>query len=124
MAQTAAQKMQKSNQTKNNSQLAKALLAQRAELAAKIRDRMAEVIAERGPDDEGAIAIDNYSKDLTVATIERERRTLREIDAALARLQAGEYGVCGTCGTSIPKVRLEALPWARLCVNCAERNAA
>jgi len=124
MAQIPAAKMQKSNQTKNTSQLGKALLAQRAELAAKIKYRLVEVIADREPDDEGAIAIDNYSKDLTVATIERERRTLKEIDAALTRLQAGEYGVCAVCGTPIPKVRLEALPWAHMCVNCAERNAA
>jgi DnaK suppressor protein len=85
---------------------------------------MGEVLVDREPDDEGAIAIDNYTKDLTAVTIERERRTLNEINAALARLEAGDYGVCGFCGTSIPKVRLEALPWARLCVNCAERNAA
>ena len=85
---------------------------------------MGQVIVEREPDDEGAIAIDNYTKDLTAVTIERERRTLNEINAALARLETGDYGVCGFCGTSIPKVRLEALPWARLCVNCAERNAA
>ena len=124
MAQIITRKTEKAHQAKNHSQLHKALLAQKLELTTRIRKRMGEVIAEREPDDEGAIAIDNYTKDLTAVTIERERRTLNEINAALARLETGDYGVCGFCGTSIPKVRLEALPWARLCVNCAERNAA
>lgn len=124
MAQLVADKAAKVNQDRNHSQFRKTLAAQRLHLATKIKERLGEVIADREPDDEGALAIENYTKDLTAATIERERRTLREIDAALARLQAGEYGVCGSCGTSIPKIRLEALPWARLCVNCAERHAA
>jgi DnaK suppressor protein len=55
------------------------------------------------------------------ATLERERRTLKEIESALIRKENGEYGTCDSCGASIPKVRLEALPWARLCIRCAEQ---
>jgi RNA polymerase-binding transcription factor len=124
MADIVTEKAEKTLRTRNHSQIHKALLAQKLELTTRIRRRMGEVIVEREPDDEGAIAIDNYTKDLAAVTIERERRTLNEINGALARIEAGDYGVCGFCGTSIPKVRLEALPWARLCVNCAERNAA
>jgi len=124
MSRIAEGRSTKPQQNRNFSDFRKALLAQKQRLAARIGERLGEVTAEREPDDEGAIAIDNYTKDLAAATIERERRTLNEIEIALARLEAGDYGVCNLCGISIPKIRLEALPSATLCVNCAERSAA
>jgi RNA polymerase-binding protein DksA len=51
--------------------------------------------------------------------VEDARRQLAEIDAALARLEDGTYGVCERCGGQIPPARLEARPIARLCVSCA-----
>ena len=45
-------------------------------------------------------------------------RTIEEIDAALARLDAGTYGRCTGCGASIPEERLELRPFARTCVAC------
>lgn len=49
-------------------------------------------------------------------------RTLRQIDAALARLRAGRYGVCASCSDPIPLARLRALPFATQCVPCQERS--
>ena len=49
-------------------------------------------------------------------------RTLRQIDAALARLHAGRYGLCAACSESIPVPRLRALPFATLCVTCQEQR--
>lgn len=46
---------------------------------------------------------------------------LRQVDDALARLDAGSYGVCTSCGRPIPPARLEARPFAEHCVACAER---
>lgn len=43
---------------------------------------------------------------------------MAEIDGALSRLQDGSYGTCADCSTEIPPRRLEALPFATLCVNC------
>ena len=43
---------------------------------------------------------------------------LADIDAALARIDDGTYGVCADCSTQIPPRRLEALPFATLCVSC------
>ena len=43
---------------------------------------------------------------------------VREIDAALERIDAGTYGVCGSCGKQIPEERLDAVPYAVLCVPC------
>jgi RNA polymerase-binding transcription factor len=56
-------------------------------------------------------------------TLERERRTLSEIESALVRMKKGEYGTCDSCGAAIPKAKLDALPWTRLCVHCAELNS-
>jgi DnaK suppressor protein len=46
---------------------------------------------------------------------------LRQIQAALDRLQVGEYGTCLSCAETIPPKRLQALPWAKYCVKCQER---
>ena len=46
-------------------------------------------------------------------------RELVELDAALERVKAGTYGVCASCGTPIPRERLQLLPAAMLCVRCA-----
>ncbi len=45
-----------------------------------------------------------------------------EVRAALERLAKGSYGVCASCGESIPRARLEALPWATQCVACKARG--
>ena len=55
-----------------------------------------------------------------VSTLVRQaQHHLREIDAALARLEDGSYGRCERCGRPIPEPRLEARPVARNCVGCA-----
>ena len=48
---------------------------------------------------------------------------LRLIDEALDRLSSGDYGICLGCEEPIPAKRLAALPWARFCVPCQEREA-
>lgn len=49
------------------------------------------------------------------------KESLAEIDAALERWDEGNYGVCISCGKPIPRGRLEARPFARECVPCAEK---
>ena len=51
-----------------------------------------------------------------------EGRTLMEINEALRRLYRGEYGICESCGQPIARARLEAMPNARLCVSCKEKE--
>lgn len=48
-----------------------------------------------------------------------ERRRLTEVEDALARLTAGRYGRCASCGDPVEELRLRALPWTRLCSRCA-----
>ena len=103
------------------------LLAKRAELQNRIEQRRIEILADHDPDDEGAQALHSVANELAMANMEREVRTLAEIELSLRRIAAGEYGYCGSCGTQIPETRLKALPWTRLCVECAgggvNRNA-
>jgi RNA polymerase-binding protein DksA len=69
---------------------------------------------------------DNHLGDVATATFDREMASsleensshvLAEIDAALARIEDGTYGVCEKCGKPIGEERLEALPWATLCID-------
>ena len=48
---------------------------------------------------------------------------LRQVESALARLATGEYGACPNCGGLISPKRLEAVPWARYCVDCEDKSA-
>jgi RNA polymerase-binding protein DksA len=52
---------------------------------------------------------------------EQSRREVEDIQAALARIKAGTYGHCETCGATISAARLEALPMVRRCRRCQER---
>ena len=55
------------------------------------------------------------------ALAQQVRHHLSEIEAAIERLDAGTYGMCERCGQPISKARLEALPAARTCIDCAAR---
>jgi RNA polymerase-binding protein DksA len=77
-----------------------------------------------------AAGVDNHMADTASATYEREldagleegaQHTLDEVEAALARVDAGSYGVCEVCGEPIGADRLSAIPWARLCIDDKRR---
>jgi RNA polymerase-binding protein DksA len=70
---------------------------------------------------------DNHLGDAAAGTLDREidytleehsEQVLEQIDAALARIEAGTYGTCTKCGRQIAEERLEARPWASLCIDC------
>jgi RNA polymerase-binding protein DksA len=63
-------------------------------------------------------ATETYDRELDYTLEENSENVLAEIDAALKRIEAGTYGVCINCGKQIPPERLEALPWATLCIDC------
>jgi RNA polymerase-binding protein DksA len=119
----AASKAASKTRSKQHENVEKLLEAKRDELRRRRNHRLGDVSIDREPDDEGALATNNFAKDLAIATLERERQELVEIEAALERIKAGEYGVCETCGSPIREVRLQALPWARLCIRCADRGS-
>ncbi|HUN63759.1 MAG TPA: TraR/DksA C4-type zinc finger protein [Candidatus Sulfotelmatobacter sp.] len=95
------------------------LLNQRNELNRRIEQRREELVVDQEPEDEVGLALRNSSTGMAIANIERELRTLAEIDLSLRRIETGDYGVCGLCGEKIPVARLKAIPWTRCCVECA-----
>lgn len=68
-------------------------------------------------DPEGATIA--FERQQVVALLEQARRRLADVDAALARRDAGNYGRCQTCGRPIGAERLAARPAARTCIDCA-----
>ena len=56
---------------------------------------------------------DNFEQDFTLSLVEEERKELGEIDAALARVRDGSYGICAGTGEPIALARLEAIPYTR-----------
>jgi DnaK suppressor protein len=60
----------------------------------------------------------NVERDRLVVVASEAQARVVEIDAALARVEAGTYGRCEACGKAIPEARLEVLPEATLCVSC------
>ena len=67
---------------------------------------------DRAADTEAGVVLDCLATD--------EQRELSEIEAALRRIELGTYGVCETCGGAIGRLRLRAVPEARLCIICSE----
>ena len=63
-------------------------------------------------------ATDTYDRELDYTLEENSENVLAEIDAALKRIDDGTYGVCTNRGEQIPVERLEARPWATLCIDC------
>jgi DnaK suppressor protein len=63
-------------------------------------------------------ATETYDRELDYTLEENSEHVLAEIDAALARIEEGTYGICTNCDRPIPVERLEALPWATLCIDC------
>jgi DnaK suppressor protein len=62
---------------------------------------------------------DNFEQEFTLSLMENEEETLDLIELALERIEEGSFGQCDECGSKIPKARLNALPYAPLCVKCA-----
>jgi DnaK suppressor protein len=63
-------------------------------------------------------ATETYDRELDYTLEENSEHVLRDIDAALKRIEDGTYGTCTNCGKQIPEERLEARPWATLCIDC------
>lgn len=86
--------------------------------------RMTESSSDRSPEPGNAEASSmklEYAKELSI-----EQNTLdllSKANRALERVEDGTYGLCESCGKSIPIERLEALPYSTLCVECAARTS-
>jgi DnaK suppressor protein len=94
------------------------LEAKLGDLTAVFKDR-SELAIENSAD-----VLDNIRMatdlDVSVLRMNISAQMLSEVREALARLDTSEYGVCEDCEESIPQRRLDAIPWARVCVKCQE----
>ena len=95
-----------------------ALLAERA----RVLDELKEIVVEApGPmtyGSQAAAASHVVEQQRDLALRDHSEQHLAAIDAALARLDAGTYGKCTSCHRPIATERLEARPWAALCIDC------
>jgi len=66
-------------------------------------------------------AVDLQEIDVDQAILDNENTLLAEVQQALARIENGTYGMCSNCGQPIPEKRLEAIPWATLCLICESK---
>jgi len=107
-------------------ELRMALTEQRANLRAEIESQGAD------PDSDEVTFVDDAGfSDRSHSTEERSklisvvralRSNLRDVDRALAKMDASTYGTCERCGKPIAPDRLEALPWAMLCIDCKQKG--
>ena len=95
------------------------------ELKQKIFDNLAqedeefkEIVKDKEPKDLGDIAASDIDRNTLEALEAQEIKRLNLIDSALARIKNERYGVCMSCGQKIPRERLEAIPYALLCIKC------
>ena len=66
------------------------------------------------------VGTDNMEREKQFFFAFREQRYLKQIEAALERIEGGNYGICMSCRKSIPIERLEAVPTATRCIPCKE----
>lgn len=68
------------------------------------------------------LGTDSFEQDISLGLMENESDEIREIEEALERIKDGVFGLCEGCRKRIPKERLRAIPYTRLCVNCKKKE--
>jgi RNA polymerase-binding protein DksA len=103
------------------------LLAKRRELVGDMYSMEREALQRSGenlsnlPMHMADMGTDNYEQEFTLGLMEKDRQLLREINAALLKIQNGMYGICEGTGKPISKARLEVQPWARYSIEHARK---
>ena len=95
------------------------LLQRRAQINSVVQAGQSQLAANEGdPSDIADRASDGFEDELTAGLLSIEASQLDEVDAAIARMDGGVYGICVRCGKPVPRKRLEILPFARRCLKC------
>lgn len=103
----------------------KKLIAERNEILDSLAGRneqLTRLVDTLESGDDVDIASDTIDRTLLNSLGEADQRRLTMIDRALDRIRQGTYGQCLSCGKQIPEARLEALPYAVLCVECQTKE--
>jgi RNA polymerase-binding protein DksA len=90
---------------------------------ASLEEESGELLSGSADNHMADTATETYERELDEGLEEDARDQLRQVEAALARIESGEYGKCEICGKEIPVERLEAVPWTTLCIDDARRLA-
>lgn len=95
-----------------------ALMARAAELRESLARRQAIQIEAAADDMDRTIQA--AARDLAILGLDEDHRKLRGVEAALRRIDHGTFGECQRCEEPIAERRLNAVPWAALCLGCQE----
>lgn len=68
------------------------------------------------------MATDHYDREFSLGLATAEQRIIYEIDEALKRIEDGSYGICFSCDKAILKKRLKAVPYAKHCIDCQQKE--
>jgi DnaK suppressor protein len=71
------------------------------------------------PTDKEELGTDNADQELAFSLLGSQKNVLDQIEAALQRIEDGDFGRCERCGEQIPESRIDAIPYAAACVQCA-----
>ena len=116
MAKTAAAK-----ERSFVAKMEKALLELKREIIANLltsNEDFKEIVEAMDPKDLADIASDDTDRKMIEAIGSQELKRLRMIDSALTRIPQGKYGHCIKCSKRIPQDRLNAIPYALMCIEC------
>ena len=99
----------------------KSLFDNRKEIISKLassNEDFNEIVQAMDPKDFADVASDDIDRKLIEALGSQDLKRLRLIDSAITRIQQGKYGLCMKCNKKIPHARLEAMPYALMCIEC------
>jgi DnaK suppressor protein len=97
------------------------LAADISEAESAIAERLGDAVGDAG-DDQADAGAKTFQREHELALTQNARELLELSQRALARMDAGTFGVCDSCGQAIGKARLQAFPRATLCVTCKQRQ--
>lgn len=110
-------------QSKENLEIIKQdLLRLRKDIIDSSRKARAEslTLGNDGVADIGDMSANSYSQDVLMSLSQTQLGRIRDIDAALERIEQGAYGICIACEEEIAPRRLEVRPFSRYCIDCKE----
>ena len=97
----------------------------------KKREEILRTVKEKNEDlgsgeigDEADVASQTFEREMMFELTNGERIILDDIEAALRKIEKGDFGVCESCHRKITTIRLNAMPWARCCIECQSRAEA
>lgn len=100
----------------------RARLVQMLDLQERELDGLMKDAGDGAGQDQADVGATSFERDHELSLMLNEREMLAQVDRALARIEAGTYGVCESCQEPIGKMRVMAFPRATLCLSCKQRE--